>query len=89
MTAPVRKAIHAYLSNDAYEAWHRFARTHGVSLGAVLTALAAALHNAQDLTTAEMIDAVIANAQDADRDKRRARRKAIAQRTVTKAEEAQ
>jgi hypothetical protein len=38
--AESRKAIHAYLSPDAHDAWHDFAAEQGVSVSALLEALA-------------------------------------------------
>jgi hypothetical protein len=36
-----RKALHAYLSDDAHEAWHEFAAAQGVSVSGVIEALGA------------------------------------------------
>jgi hypothetical protein len=38
-----RKALHAYLSDEAHETWHTVAADHGVSVSALLEALAAEL----------------------------------------------
>lgn len=35
-----RKAIHAYLSPEAHDAWHEFAAEHGVSVSGLLEAIA-------------------------------------------------
>jgi hypothetical protein len=35
-----RKALHAYLSDDAHEAWHDRAAEHGVSVSALLESIA-------------------------------------------------
>ncbi len=35
-----RKALHAYVSDEAHEAWHEAAAEHGVSASAILEALA-------------------------------------------------
>ena len=35
-----RKALHAYVSDDAHDQWHDFAAEQGVSVSAVLEALA-------------------------------------------------
>lgn len=40
LDAPGRKALHAYLSDEAHEAWHEAAAEHGVSVSAILEALA-------------------------------------------------
>lgn len=84
MTA-VRKALHAYLSEEAHDAWHRFAEDNGVSLSAVLTALGTSLTDTAEMTTGQKLESVITQAEDAERDKRRERRKAIARRTLKKA----
>jgi hypothetical protein len=38
--APTRKAIHAYLSPEAHDAWHDFAAENGVSVSGLLEAMA-------------------------------------------------
>jgi hypothetical protein len=38
--APTRKAIHAYLSPRAHDAWHDFAAENGVSVSGLLEAIA-------------------------------------------------
>jgi hypothetical protein len=38
--ADPRKAIHAYLTPEAHDAWHGFAAEHGVSVSGLLEALA-------------------------------------------------
>ena len=81
----VRKALHAYLSEEAHDAWHRFAEDNGVSLSAVLTALGTSLTDTTEMTTGQKLDLVITRAENAEREKRRERRKAIAQRTFEKA----
>ena len=35
-----RKALHAYVSDDAHDQWHGFAAEQGVSVSAILEALA-------------------------------------------------
>lgn len=37
---PRRKAIHAYLSPEAHDAWHDFAAENGVSVSGLIEALA-------------------------------------------------
>lgn len=37
---PGRKALHAYVSDEAHDAWHEAAAEHGVSASAILEALA-------------------------------------------------
>jgi hypothetical protein len=38
--APTRKAIHAYLSPEAHDAWHDYAAENGVSVSGLLEAIA-------------------------------------------------
>lgn len=38
-----RKALHAYVTDNAHEQWHGFAAEQGVSVSAILEALAPAL----------------------------------------------
>ncbi len=45
MTKPgTRKAIHAYMSDNAHDQWHDFAAEQGVSVSAILEALAPRLN---------------------------------------------
>jgi hypothetical protein len=37
---PGRKALHAYVSDEAHDSWHEAAAEHGVSVSAILEALA-------------------------------------------------
>lgn len=37
--AESRKAVHAFLSDEAHEAWHEFAAENGVSVSALLEVL--------------------------------------------------
>jgi len=39
-----RKALHAYVSDDAHDHWHGFAAEQGVSVSAILEALAPELN---------------------------------------------
>lgn len=63
-TGSERRAIHAYVSDDAHDQWHGFAATQGVSVSAILEALAGNLatidHGVADLddvvTAARRID---------------------------------
>lgn len=38
--ADQRKAVHAYLSDEAHDAWHELAAEHGISLSGLFEALA-------------------------------------------------
>jgi hypothetical protein len=76
-TTNQRKALHAYLSDDAHERWHTFAAQEGVSVSAVLEALADELDfgsaGSQELMR-ERLSAVVATARRTDANRRRRRR---------------
>ncbi|MGH1502630.1 MAG: hypothetical protein ACRBI6_03685 [Acidimicrobiales bacterium] len=72
-----RKALHAYVSDDAHEQWHGFAAEQGVSVSAVLEALAPELDleqfdGEQPLTS--RLDEVVRAARKIDAQRRRRRR---------------
>jgi hypothetical protein len=67
-THPQRKALHAYLSDDAHETWHAVAADHGVSVSALLEALAADL--ASERSHADL-EAVVRRARRVDAERRR------------------
>ena len=72
-----RKALHAYLSDDAHEKWHRFAAREGVSVSAVLEALASELDPASTTAGSPMRDRlgeVVNAARRTDATRRRRRR---------------
>ncbi len=76
-TTTQRKALHAYLSDDAHEQWHTFAAQEGVSVSAVLEALATELDFSNDTSEAPMKDRlneVVAIARRTDASRRRRRR---------------
>lgn len=64
-----RRAIHAYVTEEAHDHWHEFAAEQGVSVSAVLEALAAELCGVADGSTA--LDAVVINARRIDASRRR------------------
>ncbi len=73
-----RKALHAYVSDDAHDQWHGFAAEQGVSVSAILEALAPQLL-AEDEPTADeklgdRLDTVIKAARRIDAERRRRRR---------------
>ncbi len=71
-----RKALHAYVSDDAHEQWHGFAAEQGVSVSAVLEALAPELDlDGQPDTTDlhERLTAVVKAARRIDAQRRRRR----------------
>ncbi len=72
-----RKALHAYVSDDAHDQWHEFAAEQGVSVSAILEALAPEL----DLENAESaeqmkdrLNTVVKSARKIDARRRRRRR---------------
>lgn len=72
-----RKALHAYLSDDAHELWHTFAAQEGVSVSAVLEALATELDFSSDTSDAPMkerLNEVVTIARRTDASRRRRRR---------------
>lgn len=54
-----RKALHAYVTNGAHDQWHDFAAVQGVSVSAILEAMAPDLpeDDEQLIKTARKIDA--------------------------------
>lgn len=85
MADAVRKALHAYLSEEAHDAWHQFAEDNDVSLSAVLTAFGPALADQREITMGQKLESVVAQAHAMQRDKRRNRRQVVARRTPQKA----
>jgi hypothetical protein len=71
---PGRKALHAYVSDAAHDRWHSFAAEQGVSVSAVLEALAGEL-DADDTTSAapmgERLEIVVRAARKIDAQRRR------------------
>jgi len=45
MPTDERKALHAYLSDEAHEAWHAFSEANGISVTGLLEALGIELHD--------------------------------------------
>lgn len=69
-----RKALHAYVSDAAHDQWHAFAAEHGVSVSAVLEALATELHaEGRDASApmSERLDGVVHTARRIDAQRRR------------------
>jgi hypothetical protein len=72
-----RKALHAYVSDDAHDQWHGFAAEQGVSVSAILEALAPELNLEDETTNAqigERLDTVVKAARRIDAQRRRRRR---------------
>ena len=69
-----RKALHAYVSDDAHDQWHGFAAEQGVSVSAILEALAPELDLESETDQAELgarLDGVIKSARKIDAQRRR------------------
>ena len=64
-----RRAIHAYVTEEAHDHWHDFAAEQGVSVSAILEALAAELGDVADGSRA--LDDVVSNARRIDARRRR------------------
>ncbi len=72
-----RKALHAYVSDDAHDLWHGFAAEQGVSVSAILEALAPGLDvdsAANNDTLSDRLDDVVKSARKIDAQRRRRRR---------------
>ena len=73
-----RKALHAYVSDDAHDQWHGFAAENGVSVSAVLEALAPVLDVTPGTAKAEVghyetLNGVVKLARKIDAQRRRRR----------------
>jgi hypothetical protein len=72
-----RKALHAYVSDDAHDQWHGFAAEQGVSVSAVLEALAPELDlgaGAETAVVSDRLEDVVKSARKIDAQRRRRRR---------------
>lgn len=72
-----RKALHAYVSDDAHDNWHNFAAEQGVSVSAILEALAPELDMKASITHQELgdrLNMVVKSARKIDADRRRRRK---------------
>lgn len=86
MAEAIRKALHAYLSEEAHDAWHQFAEDNDVSLSAVLTAFGPALTDETEMTMGQKLESIVGRAHEDQREKRRQRRQVIAKRSIEKAQ---
>jgi len=68
-----RKALHAYVSTGAHEQWHSAAQTWGVSVSALLEALAPDLPDV-DIVIGDRGDAIVTTSRQIDAQRRRRRR---------------
>lgn len=72
-----RKALHAYVSDDAHDQWHGFAAEQGVSVSAILEALAPELDTDARPEPSDLgsrLDSVVKAARKIDAQRRRRRR---------------
>ncbi|MEM7321860.1 MAG: hypothetical protein ACR2QK_12890 [Acidimicrobiales bacterium] len=72
-----RKALHAYVSDDAHDHWHGFAAEQGVSVSAILEALAPELNLDAALSHEQLgqrLNTVVKSARKIDAQRRRRRR---------------
>ena len=68
-----RKALHAFVSNEAHEQWHETALTWGISVSALLEALAPELDDIDSLFGARSSD-IVTTARRTDAARRRRRK---------------
>lgn len=66
-----RKALHAYLSDEAHSVWHDRAAAHGVSVSAMLEAIALSIKDVRSATDWGKGSEIIAKARMIDTDRRR------------------
>lgn len=74
MTATVRnqkKALHAYVSEDAHDCWHDFAAENGATVSAILESLAPALNSQAETPFRARLEEVISEARRTDAKRRR------------------
>ena len=67
---PNKPAIHAHVSDSAHDAWHDFAAINGVSVSAMIEALAPCLNDGPEQMT---LEAVVLAARKIDAARRRSR----------------
>ncbi|MCX7620153.1 MAG: hypothetical protein N2037_04825 [Acidimicrobiales bacterium] len=74
--AETRKAIHAYLSPEAHDAWHEFAAEHGVSVSGLLEALGLEWHEQleADKLDSSRYESLTKSARKIDSQRRRRKR---------------
>ncbi len=66
-----RKALHAYLSDEAHEIWHQRAAAYGVSVSAMLEAIARAIHDVASESDWGDGPEIVAMARTIDTERRR------------------
>lgn len=70
MTTSERRALHAFVSDEAHDQWHDFAAENGISVSAILEALAPELEHLPGPA-----EHVIKMARKIDAERRRRRRR--------------
>lgn len=71
-----RKALHAYVTDEAHERWHGFAAEQGVSVSAILEALSGALDSDNGASQSDCVEltVIVVEARRIDAQRRRRRR---------------
>lgn len=69
----LRSALHAYVSEEAFDGWHRFSADHGVSVSGVIEAIGLAFAAS---ATNVAVDDLVQSSRRVDADRRRRNRKA-------------
>jgi hypothetical protein len=67
-----RRALHAFLSDDAHESWHRVAADLGVSVSGMLEAMAFELDKSpRESALGDRVDVLVKRARRIDAERRR------------------
>lgn len=66
-----RRALHAYLSDEAHDTWHQVAADLGCSVSAMLEAMANDFEGSDEHGNRSQIEAIVKKARRIDADRRR------------------
>jgi hypothetical protein len=66
-----RRALHAYLSDDAHDTWHQVAADLGCSVSAMLEAMAGDFDGQDENGSRARVEAIVKKARRIDADRRR------------------
>jgi hypothetical protein len=66
-----RRALHAYLSDDAHDTWHQVAADLGCSVSAMLEAMANDFEGQDEHGSRARVEAIVKKARRIDADRRR------------------
>jgi hypothetical protein len=66
-----RRALHAYLSDDAHDTWHQVAADLGCSVSAMLEAMASDFEGTDESGSRARVEAIVKKARRIDADRRR------------------